>query len=423
MAEAVAARRAALDILRGVRQGMTFDDARLGPLTDLADADRRLAYEVAAGVLRSRRLLDETLAPLVSDRWNRTPADLQDILRIGLYQLTALDRVPAYAAVSATVDLAKASAGAPAARFVNAVLRRVSGQGAIDNSGAAAHAPAAADLATTHSHPDWLVARWLDRFGYDNTLALLQHNNRRPRVIVQPARWSLSVLKAAFAAGNVAFEEMPEGGLAVPRGKVTALPGFDEGGFIVQDSAQARLLAYAAFPENETVWDACAAPGGKTVALGRRGPVLSSDRTRQRVALLNDTVSRAAPRAIPLFVADATQAPIRNQSVPAVLLDAPCTATGTMARHPDARWHLTPERIDALVRRQKVLLDGIAPVIAPGGLLAYLTCSLEPEENADQVDAFLDRHPSFRREGADLTILPFETGTDGGYAARLRQAA
>lgn len=396
-----------------MRGGAPFDTALEQALAGLAHRDRRLAHEIAAGVLRGRRALDRQLAPLVRAGWRRTAADVKDLLRIGAYQLLRLTRVPPYAAVQATVEVAKASHGREGAGLVNAVLRRL----------ATRRDAALVSQPEGFSHPAWLVERWTARYGPARTEVLQRHNDTRPPLVLQPARWSPARLREALEAAGVACRPAPLGqGLAVEARQVRALPGYTEGGFIVQDPAPARLVRFAAIPPGVTVWDACAAPGGKAVTLARDCRVVASDRRPSRMARLAETVARAAPT-VHLFVADARRPPIRPGTFAAVVVDAPCSATGTMARHPDARWRLTPTRLRRLVALQADILDGAAAAVRPGGLLVYLTCSLEPEENAEQVNRFLERHPAFGRAGDDVHLFPPDHGTDGGYGARLRRDA
>lgn len=393
-----------------MRAGRRFQAALETLPPTLSDADRRLAHEIAAGVLRTRRALDAAVAPFVDRGWRRTSAAVKDVLRIGVYQLQRLARVPPYAAVKSTVELARTEVGDTAAAFVNAVLRRV-----------AAGTPGGdePDLARRYSHPRWLVDRWLAAFGAARTEALLQHNNRRPPLTLQPARQSLEELQAALDAAGVRWRPAALGhGVTVSASDVRSLPGYDAGAFIVQDAGHAELLARAAIPPGARVWDACAAPGGKAVILSRHSRVYASDARQSRIPRLRDTLRRAAPE-VPLFVADARRPPVGAAEFDAVVVDAPCSATGTMARHPDARWRLTPRRITRLAVLQREILDGVAPAVRPGGRLVYLTCSLEREENEDQVTAFTERHPAFAREGPDTTLFPPETGTGGGYVARL----
>ena len=431
----LAARRAALTVLRAVRAGQTFDAALDEAVSVLGDADRRLTHEIAAGVLRGRDGLDQVLGPRVTGGWRHVADDMKDILRIGAYQLRALTRVPVHAAVAATVELAKREHGQRPAGFVNAVLRRVAKDGAApETAGAAATAGGgrgAVDrplddlgrLGKEFSHPRWLVARWVERFGLDDTRRLLAHDNHRPPVQLQPARWSLDRLREALVQRGLEIDEAAERpGLGLRGVTVPDLPGFAEGGFVVQDAAQALALAFVAIPDGALVWDACAAPGGKSAVLASRCHVVASDVRAERLPRLVETVRRAGPDAI-LVRADALAAPFRAATFDVVVLDAPCSATGNLARHPDGRWRITARRIERLAALQRALLDAVAPAVKPGGLLAYLTCSLEREENQDQVDAFLERHPAFRREREDLRLFPPDRGTDGGYAARLVRSA
>jgi 16S rRNA (cytosine967-C5)-methyltransferase len=428
----IESRRAALTILALVRDGKPFEVALDREVGRLSEPDRRLVHELAAGVLRQRSTLDAQLAPLIARGWNKVAPDLQDILRLGAYQLTALERVPPHAAVDTSVSLARASGGPRAAGFVNAVLRKLTQS----REGAEAQgSPTASGLAAAYSHPDWLVHRWLEQFGPEGTESLLRWNNTRPRLVIQPARGEIESLSTCLQAAGIEIERAPyDAGLIISSSRPTDLPGYSTGQFVVQNPAQALLARFADLPPGELVYDACAAPGGKSIALGRDARTLvSGDVNLRRAKRLQENLARAGSGQEHVIVADARQPPLR--SVPAVLLDAPCLGTGTFARHPDARWRVTPEALDSLVRLQSDLLEGAASVIQPGGWLVYSTCSLEPEENHLQVEQFLERHQEFRREPTaalaadllspqgDLLILPQRHGTDGAYASRLRRYA
>ena len=416
-------------MLTQVRAGKPFELALDRAVKRLAEPDRRLAHELAAGVLRSQTALDERLAPLVPRGWASVAPEIKDVLRLGAFQLGALDRVPAHAAVDTSVALAKSAGGDRAGGFVNAVLRRLSSEGS--DTQAAGTEPR---LAEDASHPPWLVERWLARFGPEDTAALLRWNNTRPRLVLQPARVPQSDLEQRWRAAGIDVTPAPFGaGLTTDRSRPAELPGYREGAFIVQDPAQALLTWFADLPPDAIVYDACAAPGGKTIALGRgtRG-VIAADIARARVRRLAENLGRAGSGREFAVVADAERPPVRPLA--AVVLDAPCLGTGTFARHPDARWRVSAQALATLERRQRALLDAVATAVAPGGLLVYSTCSLEPEENGQQVDAFLDRHPEFRREPnetfpatltspeGDLMILPQRHHMDGAFAARLRRA-
>ena len=337
--EGLAPRRAALAVLADVRQGRPFEQALDRALEPLPEADRRLAHELAAGVLRRQQTLDDRLAPLVPRGWNRVPRPLQDLLRLGAFQLTALERVPAHAAVDTSVSLAKESGGARAGGFVNAVLRRL-------DRDAEAPAPEAASeparLARAHSHPLWLVERWVARFGPEETERLLEWNDQRPRLVLQPARENLETLTRRWREAGIEVQPAPFGaGLVTDRRRPEDLPGYAEGAFLVQDPAQALLAWFADLSPDVTLYDASAAPGGKTIALGRGGArVIAGDVSRSRVRRLAANLRRAGSGREHALAADLRQAPIRP--VGAVLLDAPCLGTGSFARHPDARWRVTP---------------------------------------------------------------------------------
>lgn len=420
------ARRAALDILGAVRAGARFNDARDRHVSGLAERDRRLAYELAAGVLRRQQALD--------DRLDLTRVDprLHDILRLGTYQLTELTRVPPYAAVSTSVELARVTAGEPAAKFVNQALRRLARAGR-ESTGAA-----------SSTHPDWLMARWTAAYGADGAAGLVAWNDTKPAITLQPARWSMDRLRAALQEAGFGVVEAPFGrGLRLtPAARVAprALPGFAEGAFLVQDPAQALVCRYAAVPAGNLVYDACAAPGGKAVALERSAPrvrLIAGDARRDRLARLTETARRCGV-AITVVAADLLSAPFGAATLDAVFVDAPCTATGTMARHPDARWRIDPHAFARAARRQAALLEAAARLVRRGGLLIYATCSLEPEENIAVVNEFLTRHPEFSRAPSstggdsvapfitaqgDFQSLPHRDGIDGAFAARLVRAS
>jgi 16S rRNA (cytosine967-C5)-methyltransferase len=307
------------------------------------------------------------------------------------------------------------------------------------DASAALHQSAAgtdvAALAQASSHPAWLVERWLARFGPDETGELLRWNNGRPRLVLQAARAPLDALERRWRAAGITVTPAPFGaGLLTDRTRPQELPGFDEGAFLVQDPAQAMLAWFADLPPEVILYDACAAPGGKSITLGRgTAGTVAGDVNLPRVRRLARNLTRAGSGREYPVVADARHPPVRP--LPAVLLDAPCLGTGTFARHPDARWRVSPDALAMLAVRQAALLDGVAETVAPGGLLIYSTCSIEPEENEDQVEAFLARHPEFRRDrsetfpdaltsaAGDLTILPQRHRMDGAFAARLRRDA
>lgn len=411
-----------------MRKGTPFDAALDSGLAGLPAPDRRLAHELAAGVLRHQAVLDAAIAPhLRRGIGNVQPAALE-ILRLACYQLRHLDRVPPHAAVATAVDLTRQAVGERATGFVNAVLRRVAAERPTRSE--TEEPDTAAALATAFSHPEWLVRRWLSRFGPDETRALLEWNNGHPPLVVQPTRGTVDDLAARFAAAGVRHFAAPfRAGLVVEETRPQRLPGYDDGAFYVQDPAQALVVRFAGFPPDAVVFDPCAAPGGKALGTAQRvRSVLAADLARRRLGRLAENVTRVSARNIHLLVADARHPPVRPMA--AILLDVPCLGTGTFARHPDARHRVRPEALARLAREQAALLDAAAERIRPGGVLCYATCSLEDEEDGDQVEQFLMRHPDFRRDppsdlglpltpAGDLLLLPQQHGMDGAFAARL----
>lgn len=402
-----------------MQDGRPFDQALESSLGGLEGRDRRLAHELAAGTLRSASALDRLIAPFVASGLHRVSPAVRGLLRMGAYQLTSLDRVPPHAAVATTVALAQEVGGPRTAGFVNAVLRKV-----------AQHAPG--HLSSHATHPGWLVSRWTLRFGAEATARLLRWNDTRPRLTVQPARWSRERLVATWRDAGVGFAEAPLGAGLQPRlSRPRELPGYAEGAFIVQDAAQRLVTEFFAPPRDALLYDACAAPGGKTIALSagvRR--VLATDRRPDRARLLRANLERAGHGNEQVAIADALQPPLRQAD--AVLLDVPCLGTGVLGRNPDARWRARPEALGRLAHSAGLLLRAAAGTVRLDGLLCFSTCSLEPEENELQIDAFLAEDSRFCRAAGpapaglltaegDLATLPQRDGIDGAYAARLRR--
>jgi 16S rRNA (cytosine967-C5)-methyltransferase len=434
----LAPRAAAWRVLHDLRHGVPLDRALDRALTGLSEPDRGLAHEIAAGVLRHRDTLDRALAPFLAGGTAGVRPDVLDMLRLGAYQLRFLDRVPRHAAVDTAVTLARRFGGAGVGGFVNAVLRNLSRQS--DGGDRESEAPGSGSpeiLAIQYSHPPWLVQRWVERYGPAATERLLVANNNRPPLVLQPARWSEPAIIAALEAAGLEWHPAPyHAGLVVSGRNPRELPGFGSGAWYVQDPAQALVVRFAHVEPGGVVFDAAAAPGGKSVALSRIARFLvAADLRPARTRRLRENLVRAGSGPSAVIAADAGFPPIRPCD--AVLFDAPCLGTGVFARHPDARWRVTLPALEGLVERAARLLRALAEVVRPGGLLVFATCSLEPEENDVQVEAFLAQDPRFVREpppsglvpdellspAGDLALLPHQHGTDGAFAARLRRIA
>ena len=421
------------DLRRGELLDATFDRR-----TAVLDArDRRWTRELVYSMLRSRGRLDALLADRVRGGLGRLDPEVLDLLRLGAYQLLEMGSVPAYAAIAQTVELAKERSGQGAAKLANAVLRR------LDRERDALVLPTAADpldaLAAEFSHPRWLVARWVDRWGVDETRRLLAANNTEPPIVARPVRVARAELEAALAEAGVVTADAPlvddSVVLTQPVPSLTDMGAFKRGLFHIQDPAATLVTRYAAVAAGLTVADLCAAPGGKAVELSRTAAaVVACDVSPHRLQRVRETVARLGLDNLFAVAADARAPAVRPVDV--VLLDAPCTGTGTMRRHPDARWRLKPSDLAVMTALQWMLLSSAATIVKPGGLLVYSTCSLEPEENDAPIDRFLASHGDWRLEpppagavpaavldGGRLRVLPQRHGADGAFAARLRRGA
>jgi len=433
------ARVASADILADLRGGDLLDAAFERRAGELDARDRRWAQELVYGMLRRRALLDAILTARVRGGLARLDPDLTDILRLGVYQLLQMRSVPPYAAIAQSVELAKRRHGIGASKLANAVLRRVDRE---QGDEAAMTPPVPADaldaLALATSHPRWLVARWVERWGMDDARTLLERNNVEAPMVIRPFGIVREQLEAMLEASGVVVEDAPlvGDGLALTGHAALAEVGaFRQGLFFVQDPAATLVTRYAAVPPGATVIDLCAAPGGKAFELARTARlVIAADRSPTRLQRMRQNMERLDVRNVVLVATDARA--LALSAADAVLVDAPCTGTGTFRRHPDARWRLRISDLAVSAAAQRAILRSAASLVAPGGLLIYSTCSLEPEENDEQVAHFLAEHPDFQLEPppADvvpatvidagmLRVLPQAHGVDGAFAARLRRGA
>jgi 16S rRNA (cytosine967-C5)-methyltransferase len=429
------ARVAAADICADLRGGDLLDPAFDRRTAKLDARDRRWVRELVYGMLRRRARLDAYLDARVRGGRARLDADLLDLLRLGGAQLLHMESVPAYAAIAQTVELAKRRHGIGASKLANAVLRR------LDRERDSLTLPAAPDpldaLALDGSHPRWLVARWVARWGMAETRRLLEANNQEAPLIARPFHVVREQLEAMLESAGIHVEDAPLARdsivLSSPVSSLTELGPFRQGLFHMQDPGSTLVAQYACVPTGATVADLCAAPGGKSVELSRSASsVFASDMSFARLQRVIENAHRLEIDSLHGYVADARYPAITP--VDLVLVDAPCTGTGTFRRHPDARWRIKVSDIAVMASAQRAILRSAATVVRPGGLLVYSTCSLEPEENDEQIGRFLVEHPDFRLdpppEGAVpaqvldaglLRVVPHRHGTDGAFAARLRR--
>ncbi|MFO1488838.1 MAG: 16S rRNA (cytosine(967)-C(5))-methyltransferase RsmB [Verrucomicrobiota bacterium] len=420
----------------------------------LSSADRGLCQELVYGVVRWQAALDFLIEAKTPGRTQK-PA-LQTFLRLGLYQIFWLDRIPNHAAVNETVEQAKHSGFGPQAGFINAILRGYLRE--FDATKALLETLRQTRPAIGHSQPEWLIERWQKRWGAEKTAALLEWNNTPPqtfarvntlaagqkddlpRSAAQPAgapsgtseappsdeeftgqlleQWrnedvDYDFVRRDWFGENLVFELRAHPPLAT-------LPSFQRGGFYVQDPSTLLAVRELNPQPGETVLDLCAAPGGKTTYIAQRmrnqGGILAHDPVPDRLKLIEENCRRLA---VTCVKTTANLEPgTKNQTFDRILIDAPCSNTGVLRRRVDLRWRIRPEEIDRLRATQLSLLRQAAPLLKPGGTLVYSTCSLEPDENQRVVEEFLSGQTAFKLEN-QRELVPFVDQVDGAFVARM----
>jgi 16S rRNA (cytosine967-C5)-methyltransferase len=387
----------------------------------LEPRDRDLLRELVLGVLRWKAALDDEIAGTSRVPLEKLAPRLREILEVALYQIRHLDRIPEYAAVSEAVAQARTSGGEGASRLVNGVLRGilllpppappplpVTGEGRGEGP----------SLAKAYSHPQFLVERWLARFGPEQTRAILEADNRPSPLdlLANPRRRDREALARELAAAGVETRPSPiaPNGLTVLRGNPLRTPSFVEGAFLVQDAGSQALPLL--LPPGDLLVDGAAAPGGKSFAAllsGRARRSLALDASLARLVRLEENRRRLGiPEVVPV-VADVAAPPLPAGGFDRVLLDAPCSGTGTLRKSPEIRYRLTSAAIERLAAAQEAWMAAAAKLLAPGGFLLYATCSLEEEENERVVGRVLARD-------SRLSLAPIEAGALRPYVAGSR---
>jgi 16S rRNA (cytosine967-C5)-methyltransferase len=440
----LAPRRAAWRALQAVAAGAWADAALERELArlPLAASDRALTTDLLYGAIRQRRLLDGWLDAHGRVPAQRQPPKLRWLLHLGLYQLLFLERVPASAAVSTTVELAKQGGLGRLASVANGVLRSVlrarDAGGAMDPlAGLPLPSDPAEAFALRHSLPDWIAASLLTWLPPECAEAFALAANLPPPLDLRVNRRRadrVAVLELLAGAG-VAAAPLPDlaDGLTLSSraGDVAALPGYGEGLWSVQDRSAQRIAPLLEPKPGDRLLDACAAPGGKSTHLaelvGSEGTVWAVDRAASRLKRLQANARRLGLDAIQVLEADATalgdERPDWRGAFQGILVDAPCSGLGTLARHPDARWRFEPAALEELTDLQDRLLDAVVPLLAPAGRLVYATCSVHPRENGERIAGFLARHAGWRLDLERQWWPGDGGGGDGFYAAVLRPPA
>lgn len=440
-------RRAAFDALHR----LSGSDLHADDLIDqelsrnqLQGPDRGLFAELVFGVLRRQGTLDHYLGQLVQQPLDRIELPVLLMLRLGLYQLRYLDRVPSHAAVHETVELAKEILPR-ASGLINGVLRNYLRKQETLTLPDPAQQPSAW-LSAAYSVPSWLAEQWLQQLPQHEAAGLAAASAEIPPLTLRTN--TLKITRAdllqRFAESGIAAEPTrfsPEGIHLLDRCTVTGLPGFDDGLFMVQDEASQVATHLLAPQPGEQILDMCAAPGGKSTHLAQlmtdQGQVVATDLNARRIRRIRESADRLGIACILPVTGDAL-APgyLQDRQFDRVLLDAPCSGLGVIRRNPEAKWRLTPAELTRCAARQRLLIDAAAALIKPGGVLVYATCSTAVEEDEAVIADFISRHPQFVVENGaqlfpdwadlfdsagNLRVWPHRHGTDGFFAVRLKR--
>lgn len=430
------------------RSGLTLDrvlDKALAGHAPLSRKDRALVHTLVFGVLRWQGRIDWILSRFSKPRLKKIDPPVLNLLRLGIYQIFFLSRIPDAAAVNTAVDLAKTAHPPWVVKFINGVLRAAV-RGQKDLVLPSAESDPVALLAVEKSFAPWLIRRWIDRFGAPETAALCDAINRIPPITIrantlQTDRERLATQLDRTAQSVTLTAHAPDGiALTGPDRPVFEMDAFARGDFGVQDEA-AQLVSYLAAPApGQRILDACAGLGGKTGHLAQLmandGDLVAMDRSREKLSRLQTEMTRLGVTCVTSHGHDLDR-PADILPFDRVLLDAPCSGLGVLRRNPDGKWTRRPEDISACARRQGKFLLSLAGLVKPGGLLVFSVCSMEPEENERVIEGFLKHRTAFVLEKAPQGLpqtarslmtpegyfrsTPHQHGMDGFFAAVLRR--
>ncbi len=386
----------------------------------LESRDRAEVREYVQNILRRRSYLDFLINEFSNVGIDEMKTKLKNILRLGVYDMVFMDSTPDYAAINESVEIAKYSLGSRTGDLTNAILRNL--QRDIDDLPKPSYEDRTKLVATTFSHPEWLVKRWTDRFGEREAFQLMQANNKRPVYFVRAnnLRTKTENFKLRMTKHDIDFKESDwlPGYFEVDSVAPFISKGWLDKGFCQVQDIAAGFAPYLLDPQpGESVYDLCAAPGTKSIVMSDlmngEGDILAVDISSERLDKLAQ--SALSYHAENIRVRRADVAEVELEEADAVLLDAPCTGTGVLSKRADLRWRRDEEGLKNSIELQTKLLDSAANMVKKGGRLVYSTCSLEEEENMEQVMNFLDRHENFEMQSVE-GYVPDEVMVHGGLA-------
>jgi 16S rRNA (cytosine967-C5)-methyltransferase len=390
-------------------------------LEDVPIAKRGAVRNLAAGVLRHRTLCEIAVAPLLKKSFSKLDIEIANIFRLAAYEKYFCD-VPLYALTNEYIAIARKLKRSSASGLVNAVLRRLP-----DRLPEIKRTQFPEYLEKKYSHPRWMIERWIAQFGEEECERICVANNEEAPLCLRVNSKLTTRAKVLSAlaerginarAGNVS----PDSIIVENAVSFTDWPEWQRGELIVQDEAAQKVSILANPQRGWTVYDLCAAPGGKTTHLAQLmdgGKLQAFDLTEKRAQLVRDNCARLKFTNVKVLSGDFRQFDLAPADL--VLLDAPCSGTGTLRRHPDIKWSKSPEQISQLVELQKDLLHHAAKLVHPGGFLVYSTCSIEREENQEQANHFLENHTDWR-ECERWESCPGDKNADGAFAIKMQKA-
>jgi 16S rRNA (cytosine967-C5)-methyltransferase len=387
---------------------------------ELEPRERGRVREYVQNILRRRSYLDFVINEFSSIQVEEMKPLLKNVLRLGLYELLFMSGTPDYASINEAVDIAKYSLGSKSGDLVNAILRNI--QRDINDLPKPAFKDRTKLVATTFSHPEWMVKRWVKRFGEREAFQLMQANNSRPHyyVRVNNLRTKTKNFRLRMEKLDIDYKEsewLPGYFMVDSVAPLISKDLMKKGICLVQDIAAGFAPTTVEPQPGETIFDLCAAPGTKSIVMSDlmngQGTIVAVDINPDRLELLAQSAMDYQAENIKIRRADARDLDFKLAD--GILLDAPCTGTGVLSKRADLRWKRTPEHLDNAVELQKELLDEAANHVTRGGRLVYSTCSIEPEENWEQIEAFLDRYDNFEPEPLD-EFLPEEVLIEDGLA-------
>ena len=421
--EITPARLAAFNILKQVETGAFSSILLAADEPHLRPADRALCHELVLGVLRWQLRLDKILDHFSRRRIESLDPPVRIALRLGLYQLRHLTRIPPSAAVNESVSLVHAARLSSATALVNAVLRRSTREPDFDP--AAGVSDPLERIAIQTSHPAWLIDRWATAFGLDEAESFATSNKLLPptafRVVANRAEESVVISRLTAVDAEVEASSIVDGAWRVSGATSVLRELSTAGGIYLQDEASQLVANELDVKPRERVLDLCAAPGGKTTLMADRSGdsafIVAADVSATRMATVVNTMSLHELESIKPVILDAVESlPFATGSFDKVLVDAPCSGTGTLRRNPEIRWRLTPLDIEKLAVQQKLILRRAVEMVKPGGRLIYSTCSVEREENEEVIDEVLASDERFQLVKTRRT-WPQREGCDGFFLA------